>query len=331
MSKSIPNINNKLTKKTSKVECSTDPFLYRDSNLQPTTRMNHVNDSKFVKNFDYKHIQWSSCDGSSFLPTFTTTNSIPPGYYEVRDTQEGLYFHKINVNTAEIIELPESICKNIMKEIQTFWEREDIFKKFNLTFKRGIILYGPPGTGKSTIVQSVCQDVIDRQGIVINFKSPYTFSEGIRLFREIQPDTPVVVLMEDIDSLLMVNSETEIINILDGVNKQNKIIFLATTNYPENLGDRIMNRPSRFDKKFEVPNLSDESRKTFLEHMIKNSDIQIDINKWVADTKGFTVAHLKELFTAVNIIGDNYEEALQTLKNMKKRVVGSKESSLGFR
>ena len=307
----------KLNEKSTK-----DPFLVSEAPRYHRSRPD---------NYDSKCIQWSSCDGSRFMPTFTTTDALTPGYYEVRDGEDGVYFLKLPVNTAGIIELPESLSKTVMKEIQTFWEREDIFKKFDLTFKRGIMLYGPPGVGKSTILQSVCQDVIDRQGIVISFKHPYTFSEGIRLFREIQPDTPVVVLMEDIDSLLHCFSETEIINILDGVDKQNKIVFMATTNYPENLGDRIMNRPSRFDKRFEVPSLSEESRKAFLEHMVKDSDIEIDIDKWVADTDDFTVAHLKELFTAVIIIGDKYEDALKTLKNMKKRVVGSKESTVGFR
>lgn len=47
---------------------------------------------------------------------------------------------------------------------------------------------------------------------------------------------------------------------------------------------------------------------------------QFDINKWVEDTDTFSIAHLKELFVAVNVLGDKYEDALKTLKEMSHRI-----------
>ena len=95
-----------------------------------------------------------------------------------------------------------------------------------------------------------------------------------------------------------------------------------------------MNRPSRFDKRFRIGFPSAESRKIYLEHLIGHENIsrlKIDIKKWVADTDEFSVAHLKELFVAVVILDDPYDQALKTLRNMKEEVNDKDyQAQLGF-
>ncbi len=101
-----------------------------------------------------------------------------------------------------------------------------------------------------------------------------------------------------------------------------------TTNYPENLGARIVNRPSRFDKRFQIGHPDAESRKLYFRHIIGEAKIlklNIDLNKWVADTEDFSIAHLKELFTAVVILGDDYDEAVDTLREMKEEHISSND------
>jgi SpoVK/Ycf46/Vps4 family AAA+-type ATPase len=185
------------------------------------------------------------------------------------------------------------------------------------------------------------EDVVKREGIVIKFSDPYLFIDGMRVLRQIQPKTPVVVILEDIDSTLQMFNESEILNILDGVNEVKKIVFLATTNYPEKLGARIVNRPSRFDKRFRIGYPSKESRKMYFEFLIgggnadkleqKIKELDLNIDQWVEDTEDMSIAHLKELFVQVIIIGDPYEEAIETLKSMKEDLVDKEEGSkLGF-
>jgi energy-coupling factor transporter ATP-binding protein EcfA2 len=280
-------------------------------------------------------VQWSSSDGKIFIPTSTTTLALTPGFYEIdANPQIGLYFEKIKVKTEGIINFPDTTTNIVISEIKKFWERENIFKDFGLAFKRGILLYGPPGGGKTCTLQLISRDVIKRNGIVIKFNNPGLFSQGMRKLREIQPEVPVVVLLEDMDSIIEHFSETEVINILDGVDKLDKIVYIATTNYPERLGDRIINRPSRFDKRFKVGFLSPESRKIYFEFLIDGRNLDIDINQWVSDTNDFSIAHLKELFVATIILGDKYENALKTLKSMNKVKVKSwddGELKAGFR
>ena len=166
------------------------------------------------------------------------------------------------------------------------------------------------------------EDVVSRGGIVVKFTAPSLFTEGSRILREIQCDTPIVVLMEDIDSILDVYNESEVLNILDGVDAFNKVVYLATTNYPERRGPRIVNRPSRFDKRFKIGHPNAESRKMYFEHIIGGEEqiakLGIALDKWVEDTDGFSIAHLQELFVATVILGDSYEDAIETLSTMKE-------------
>mgnify|MGYP003950197281 CR=1 FL=1 len=278
---------------------------------------------------------WNTGDNVTFVPSRKPVKSLPCGLYEIGSNPNiGLYFNRVKFSTEHVIRFPDTNSEKVMKEIQTFWSKEAVFAKYGLSFKRGILLYGPPGSGKTCTIKLVIEDVIKRGGIVIKFDNPELFAEGIRVLRNIQPDTPVVVLMEDLDSILECFNESDVINILDGVDRVEKILFLATTNYPEKLGERVVNRPSRFDKRFliDVPNA--ESRKLYLQSVIQEEEIKnlkIDIDKWVKDTDSLSIAHLKELVTSVVILGSEYGESLKILKDMRdKAEADAKKTGFGF-
>lgn len=278
-----------------------------------------------------KLCQWTTVDGTRFFPAGKTIEKLEPSLYECNySVNQGYFVKKIDVKTEGLLRFPETNSEKVIHEIQTFWEREDRFKKHKLPYKRGIILWGPPGSGKSSTIKLVLADVINRGGVAFKFEDPGTFMECIRTFREIQSDTPIVVLMEDIDSIILDYSESEVLNILDGVEGIEKCVFLATTNYPEQLGERIINRPSRFDRRFKMPHPGKLSRKMYFEHLLEKELIDahsIDINVWVEDTKGMSVAHLKELFVSVCILGDQYSETIQVLKTMIEEQPSSEDDS----
>jgi len=282
--------------------------------------------------------QYSTSDGIKFFPAGTTTNFLNPGVYEIFcSNTSGIYFQKVSVNTDDLIRFPETNSEKVIDEIKKFWEREDSFRKYELSYKRGIILWGPAGSGKSCTVKLVSADIIERGGVVFKFGSPGLFTEGVRIFREIQPDTPIVVLMEDLDSILECYNESDVLNLLDGVDQIDKVVYLATTNFPERLGGRILNRPSRFDKRHKMGHPQKKSRMIYFQHLIDEKtqkEYNIDLNKWVKDTRDMSIAHLKELFVAVCILGNPYDEAIATLQTMVEERPDSTEddfSNFGFK
>lgn len=186
-------------------------------------------------------------------------------------------------------------------------------------------------SGKSCLLQLIVEDVINRGGICIIFDNPSLFRMGMRILRQIQPETPVVVLMEDIDAILEDEDESEVLQILDGIEDVQRCVFLATTNYPKKLGPRIVNRPSRFDKAFQIREPNEESRKIYFDFLFDNyPNHEVDVNKWVADTDGLSIAHLKELFVATIIMGDGYDTALKTIRGMKENPADRDKKKLGF-
>lgn len=280
---------------------------------------------------------WSTGDNVKYFPSGKSVSMLPPGVYEINlDYNRGNYFKKINVKTEGLLRFPDTNSDIIVDEIKRFWDSEELYRRFSLSYKRGMLLYGPPGSGKSSTLQLVIADVVSRGGLVLKYNCATSlFMDGVGMLREIQPDTPLLVLFEDIDSLIQQYPESNILNIIDGVDSIDKVVFLATTNYPEQLGERIINRPSRFDRRFKMSHPNKLCRMIYFEHLFNDELIKkhkIDIDKWVKDTEGFSIAHLKEMFVSVCILGNSYKSVLRHLKEMNEEHVSSAEDEqIGFK
>lgn len=285
-----------------------------------------------------KLCQWTSSDGTNFYPAAKTYLELPPAAYEIKTEHvRGLFFEKVPLKTEGLIRFPDSNSDTVIKEIEVFWEKEGLYKIYDIAHKRGILLYGPPGSGKSSTIQIIVADVIHKRGgCVLKFDDPDLFIDGMRKFREIQPNAPIVVLMEDLDSIIEMWDESEVLNVLDGVDDIKKVVFLATSNYPERLEDRFSNRPSRFDRRFHMPHPNEESRRIYFKHLIEGREavledyeIDIDLDLWVKDTADMSIAHLKELFVSVAILGNSYKEKIASLQMFNEEKPSSKEDKTG--
>lgn len=282
-----------------------------------------------------RYVHWTSHDGKMFIPAAQVQGALNPGLYEVAmNPNIGLHFVKVDVSTEDLIRFKDTNIDAIMAEIQAFWGHEDRYKRYNLPHKRGLLMWGPQGTGKTSAIALVMRDVVQREGVVIKFTHPDLFIHGMRILREIQPDTPVVVIMEDLDESVREYSESQITNILDGNDRIEKVVFLATTNYPGNLGARIVNRPSRFDRVFKIGNLSPENRKIYLDHLFIKGELSPDdnghdLNQWVEETDALSISHIKELFTSVVIYGQDYEIVIKRLRAMQDEI-SEQEGPMGF-
>ena len=107
--------------------------------------------------------------------------------------------------------------------------------------------------------------------------------------------------MEDLDSLLTDENRSFFLNELDGFAANIGIVTLATTNHPERLDPAILDRPSRFDRKyaFNLPELPERVEyinfwdKSLQDMMRLPEEAGTQIAKLTA---GFSFAYLKELF-----------------------------------
>jgi len=277
--------------------------------------------------------QWAAIGSKSFKAVSVTHNKLPPGCYSItRDNhdEQPIYIGK-DIKNDDIYTFKDNITEPFLKEVNEFWGKQKTFKDNGFLHRRGYLLYGPAGTGKSSIVWQVARDVINRGGIVFVCDNPKFFTDGLRMFRKVESDRPVVCVFEDIDAIIHKYGDSDILQLLDGDNQIDRVINIATTNYPELLDKRIVSRPRRFDRihKIEVP--SDSIRIQYLKKKLPKSQNQ---SEWIKKTKGLSFAALTESIISVLCLGNDLDKTVQILKDIESKEPKSSDfgskSSIGF-
>jgi SpoVK/Ycf46/Vps4 family AAA+-type ATPase len=274
------------------------------------------------------YTQWLKRGTNTFLPTdnSVTVGQIESGVYHIRfDDRMGFYLVKKELNLDELINLPNPDGTKVLEGIRTFWDRKEKFKEYGYSYKRGILLYGVPGGGKTSIINLLCKELVDKmQGVVLTISSEEDLglykNFMAEIYRVIEPNRPIITIIEDIDGLCQhKETETKLLNVLDGIEQLENVVYLATTNYTERLSERILNRPNRFDMRIEVKSPNEECRRIYLQHKLKEDDLKnIDLEEWVAKTDGMTMAHLGEVIKSVLILGNTFEDTIKNLHDLKK-------------
>ena len=288
------------------------------------------------------HTQWSVLQNDQFAPSYVSISHVPSGLYEMKwnSPLQTWVLAKQALNIDELYELPSPEIESILSDIKIFWRKRETYKEYNFVHKRGILLYGDPGCGKSGIIQLCVKNLIEEEnGIVINIKEDEDFKafvEFVPTIRTIEPERPLIVILEDIDSLAGEDrySTTKLLNILDGVKQIENVVYIATTNYPEKLQERITNRPSRFDRRYEVQMPSRAIRESYIKNKLSDDDIKnINLEEWLDSSEDMSLSHLKELVISVIVMGKDFKESLATLNALSDKPKikgGKKKSGIGF-
>jgi transitional endoplasmic reticulum ATPase len=69
------------------------------------------------------------------------------------------------------------------------------------------------------------------------------------VFEKARQMSPCVVVFEDLDSLINDGNRSFFLNQLDGIEGNDGLLIIATTNHFERLDPGLSSRPSRFDRK----------------------------------------------------------------------------------
>lgn len=149
--------------------------------------------------------------------------------------------------------------ENIIKYLDIWKYNKEFYANHSLPFKMCLLLYGKPGTGKTSIVKAIANH--------LNLHINYINLGSINLdkLNSISAMNDSIILLEEIDLSTNKSSTSKdstnpeqiisvLLNILDGINSPENCIFIATTNYPENIDKRLM-RPGRFNNGIEIKNI----------------------------------------------------------------------------
>lgn len=277
---------------------------------------------------------WQVLPNGRFRPGARTQKTLPAGAYHLASDDRGLYLQHMRILSDDIIELPEACHMRALSGIRKFWKSQDRYRKHGLIYKRGVLLWGPAGGGKTVTAQLLMNEIVrSHDGLVLMCEQPKTCVEAIIAIRMIEPLRQLVVVMEDIDEIVLQYGEHALLALLDGEYQIANVVFVATTNYPERLGARIVNRPSRFDERIKIGMPSAESRRVYLRKTMGDVPLLADLQQWVADTEGLSIAHLRELVVAVVCLEQPYEEVIERLRSMEirpKEIDGFRHGRIGL-
>lgn len=273
---------------------------------------------------------WAQND-NAFYGVTKAHETIPPAMYrcDISD-RVGPVFLRQTIELDGIVHLPDSASDEVLAEIRTFRGMRDRFVEHGFLHKRGVLLWGPAGSGKTVTVHQICNLVVEQErGVAIMVDVPHAAAQCLQLLRRIEPDRPVVAVFEDLDALVQRFGENEYLALLDGEAQVNNIVFVATTNYPELLDARFVDRPSRFDTVRYIGMPSREAREVYLANKVP-SLINGQLDAYVSESDGFSIAHLKELVILTQCFQYPLHEAVARLRKMRVKPNAAKSPDRVF-
>ena len=211
-------------------------------------------------------------------------------------------FKDISNHTRENLILAKDLKETIWRDFSQFFSSRELYEQHKIPWKRGVLFNGPPGNGKSHTVKALVNDLGVPCLYVKSLKnSNSTEHSSIRaVFKRARDTTPCVLVFEDLDSHIHVGNRSFFLNEMDGFAANEGILTLATCNYPERLDPAILERPSRFDRKYQFDLPGPKERLGYLtwwsEQLEKELKLdEAQLGRLAKATDGFSFAYLREL------------------------------------
>ena len=220
------------------------------------------------------------------------------GYFE-KDKE---LFAAIKSATFDNLILGGSLKEEIQNDFVQFFNSRETYERYGIPWRRGAVFIGPPGNGKTHTVKALVNHLAQPCLYVRSFNGYGVRANMAEVFARARM-TPCIVVLEDLDSMISEWTRAFFLNELDGFRANSGVAVLATTNHPERIDAAILDRPSRFDRKYYFNLPGEAERLRYVEKW--NAELQSELRvpettaaRIVKKTEGFSFAYLKELFVS---------------------------------
>ncbi|MCL2743298.1 MAG: ATP-binding protein [Planctomycetaceae bacterium] len=174
------------------------------------------------------------------------------------DCAHDIKVHRLSSVSREQLILPEKTIDLLDRNLLNFVEKRQQLKERGLSAKKGILFYGPPGTGKThTLHYVIGQLKKEYTTFLVTAEQVANLGMYCSLARLIEP---AIIVLEDVDLIARERGAAacepalnKLLNEMDGLKEDADLIFILTTNRPDDLEDAIRNRPGRIDQAIEFP------------------------------------------------------------------------------
>jgi len=281
---------------------------------------------------------WTKVYDTWYKMVTSTHPTLPPAVYRTSTNANGeIILEPVKQNSDDVFDLPGLPIEEVNERIEKFWAQADVYESFNFVHKTGIIFHGPAGNGKTCVITSLVKRLLAKGGIVITVSEFSQASQALRVIRQVEPKRRIMTLIEDMDTLLGGENKQQeqfALSMLDGQDQVSGVVHIATTNYPEQLADRFIKKPGRFDLVIGMDVPSEITRRGYFQKILRD-DAHPKLDYLVSKTEGMALAHLREIASSYLCLGIPVDETVARLRtgvNMafKPTKAYGKVEGLGF-
>jgi len=228
------------------------------------------------------------------------------GGAEYGGRSRGVMVHRLPTVGRDEVILPEQTLKLLDRNAVDFVEHRAALRKLGQSTRKGILLYGPPGTGKTHTIRYLATNLPGHTTLIVTAEQMGLLGAYMNLARLLQPS---MVVIEDVDLIARDREEmtsceepllNKLLNEMDGLKGDADILFVLTTNRPEQLEAALAGRPGRIDQAIEVPLPDDIGRSKLVQLYGKGLPLNATlIDETVRRTGGVSAAFIKELMRRI--------------------------------
>lgn len=215
----------------------------------------------------------------------------------------GVTVHKLRQVKREDVILPELTLRLLEQNVNGFIAQRAKLRAWGMPVKKGLLFYGPPGTGKTHTIHYLASQLPGHTTLLITADQVGLLDTYVQLARFLQP---AMVVIEDVDLIARARENmrsgceesllNRLLNEMDGLREDAEILFVLTTNRPEQLEAALASRPGRVDQAIEFPLPDDIGRRKLVKLYARGMTVTDEVvDAIVRKTVRASGAFIKEL------------------------------------
>ena len=220
-----------------------------------------------------------------------------------RGAVNGVKVHRLREVRRDEVILPEKTLALLERNVTRFIEQRDKLRSMRMGIKKGLLFYGPPGTGKTHTIHYLASQMKDHTTLLITAEQVGLLEQYMQLARFLQP---AMVVLEDVDLIARARTDmrnpceesllNKLLNEMDGLREEAMVLFVLTTNRPDQLEAALASRPGRIDQAIEFPLPDDLGRGKLVRLYAGGLSLSNDLIEFIVrKTKNGSAAFIKEL------------------------------------
>jgi hypothetical protein len=225
------------------------------------------------------------------------------GYIDPMGGGSAVKVHRLNKINRESIILPQRTLAMLDRNVTGFMSAREHLSALQFQARKGLLFYGPPGTGKTYTIHYLASQLTNHTTLLITAEQVGLLGEYFRLARFLQPS---IMVIEDVDLIARERTQmrvpgeeillNKLLNEMDGLQEDAQVLFILTTNRPEQIEPALVARPGRIDQAIEFPLPDDEGRAKLTKLYARGLEVSDDLVGMIVNrTKGVSAAFIKEL------------------------------------